>query len=446
MDHPVLLKSIPTSPWGDISDRHVVHYEEYVSSGGYESLRKAIGMKREDVTALVKECVLRGRGGAGFPAGVKWSFLPDPDGEPRYLCINCDEAEPGTFKDRLLVDYDPHLVLEGIAIACWACSLDVAYFFIRGEYHHQAKVMDRAIEDAYKNGIFGGKGLMNGAVDFVVECHMHRSAGAYICGEETGLLEALEGKRGWPRIKPPYPAVKGVFGRPTLVNNVETLACVGPILEHGVEWWKSHGCESTVGGPPSYGPKLMGVSGHVNRPGCYECDLGIPLRELIESDKYCCGMRGGKRFKGAIAGGVSMGILGPDQYEAEMDFDIGTKYDVLGLGTACPTVFDEDTDMVAVARNIARFFKNESCGQCTPCREGADWMLKLLLRIEHGGGTTKDLDLVLELAGSMGLTPGTTICGLADGNNWAVRTILNKYRGEFEARLKPHLVPVTLSS
>ena len=446
MNDPILTKRIPTAPWGDPSKRHVVRYEEFVATGGYESLRKSIAMDRADVVSLVKDCVLRGRGGAGFPAGLKWSFLPEPDGEKRYLCINCDEAEPGTFKDRLLVDYDPHLVLEGIAIACWACDIDVAYFFIRGEYHHQAKVMERAIQEAYEQGIFGGKGLMNGAVDHVVECHLHRSAGAYICGEETGLLEAVEGKRGWPRIKPPFPAVKGVFGRPTIVNNVETLACVGPIIEHGTDWWKGHGCESTIGGSPSYGPKLMGVSGHVNCPGVFECDLGIPLRELIESDKYCKGMRGGKRFKGAIAGGVSMGVLGPDQYEAEMDFDIGTKYDVLGLGTACPTVFDEDTDMVAVARNIARFFKNESCGQCTPCREGADWMLKLLLRIERGGGTTKDLDLVLELAGSMGLTPGTTICGLADGNNWAVRTIVNKYRGEFEARLKPHLIPVTISS
>ena len=446
MNDPILTKRIPTAPWGDPSDRHVVHYDEFVATGGYESLRKAIEMDRGDLVSLVKDCVLRGRGGAGFPAGLKWSFLPEPDGQKRYLCINCDEAEPGTFKDRLLVDYDPHLVLEGIAIACWACDIDVAYFFIRGEYHHQAKVMENAIQEAYAKGVFGGKGLLNGAVDHVVECHLHRSAGAYICGEETGLLEAVEGKRGWPRIKPPFPAVKGVFGRPTIVNNVETLACVVPILEHGVDWWKGHGCESTIGGAPSYGPKLMGVSGHVNCPGVFECDLGIPLRELIESDKYCKGMRGGKRFKGAIAGGVSMGVLGPDQYEAEMDFDIGTKYDVLGLGTACPTVFDEDTDMVAVARNIARFFKNESCGQCTPCREGADWMLKLLLRIERGGGTTKDLDLVLELAGSMGLTPGTTICGLADGNNWAVRTIVNKYRGEFEARLKPHLIPVTISS
>ena len=446
MSEPVLLKRIPTSPWGDASERHVVHLEEFLLTGGYESLRKAIGMKREDVVSLVKDCVLRGRGGAGFPAGLKWSFLPEPDGGKRYLCINCDEAEPGTFKDRLLVDYDPHLVLEGIAIACWACQIDVAYFFIRGEYHHQAKVMEEAVREAYEHGIFGGKGLLGGAVDQVVDCYVHRSAGAYICGEETGLLEAIEGKRGWPRIKPPFPAVKGVFGRPTLVNNVETLACVGPIIEHGAEWWKGHGCESSVGGPPSYGPKLMGVSGHVNRPGVYECDLGIPLKELIESDRYCGGMRGGKRFKGAIAGGVSMGVLGPDQYEAEMDFDIGTRYDVLGLGTACPTVFDEDTDMVAVARNLARFFKNESCGQCTPCREGADWMLKLLLRIEHGGGTFKDLDLLMEIAGSMGLTPGTTICGLADRNNWAVRTIVSKFRGEFEARLKPTLVPVTISS
>ena len=309
MNEPILTKRIPTSPWSDPSQRHVVHYDEFVATGGYESLRKAIEMDRGDVVSLVKDCVLRGRGGAGFPAGLKWSFLPEPDGEKRYLCINCDEAEPGTFKDRLLVDYDPHLVLEGIAICCWACDIDVAYFFIRGEYHHQAKVMENAIQEAYAKGVFGGKGLLNGAVDHVVECHLHRSAGAYICGEETGLLEAVEGKRGWPRIKPPFPAVKGVFGRPTIVNNVETLACVVPIIEHGTDWWKGHGCESTIGGSPSYGPKLMGVSGHVNCPGVFECDLGIPLRELIESDKYCNGMRGGKRFKGAIAGGVSMGVL-----------------------------------------------------------------------------------------------------------------------------------------
>jgi NADH-quinone oxidoreductase subunit F len=281
---------------------------------------------------------------------------------------------------------------------------------------------------------------MKGKTDFAVECYLHRSAGAYICGEETGLIEAVEGKRAWPRVKPPFPAVEGLFHRPTVVNNVETIACVGPIVEHGVEWFTSMGCASSIGGPPSFGPKLMGVSGHVARPGVYEVDLGIPLSTLVND--YCGGMRGGKAFKGAIAGGVSMGILGPDQFDAELDFDIGRKYEVMGLGTACPTVFDEDTDMVAVARNISRFFANESCGQCTPCREGAQWMYKLLCRIESGDATSKDLDLLLELAGSMGIMPGTTICGLADGHNWAVRTIVNKYRREFEARVRPHHVPV----
>ncbi len=456
MNEPVLVKRIPTPPWGDPKDRHVVSYDEYVKTGGYQALETARSMKPEAVVDLIKESQLRGRGGAGFPCGLKWTFLPEPDGGRRYLAVNCDEAEPATFKDRLLIDFDPHLVLEGIAITCYACRLDTAYFFIRGEYRHQAKVVEHAIQEAYEHGIFGASSPAGSAgrkksqakktkkkttgEDLTIECYMHRSAGAYICGEETGLLECIEGKRAWPRIKPPFPAVKGLFGRPTIINNVETLAAVGPIVTHGLDWWKSMGCESSIGGPPSYGPKLMGVSGHVNRPGCYEVDLGIPLRTLV--DEYCGGMRGGKRFKGAIAGGVSMGVLGPDQFDAEMDFDIGRKYHVLGLGTACPTIFDEDTDMIAVARNIARFFKNESCGQCTPCREGTRWIYQLLCRIEAGDATSKDLDLLLELAGTMGVMPGTTICGLADGNNWAVRTIVNKFRGEFEARVKPSLVAV----
>jgi NADH-quinone oxidoreductase subunit F len=444
MTEPVLTKRIPTAPWGDPAERHLVTYEEYVKTGGYESLASALDRQPAELVDVVKESQLRGRGGAGFPCGLKWTFLPDPDGGRRYLAVNCDEAEPGTFKDRLLCDFDPHLILEGIAIACYACQLDTAFFFIRGEYHHQAKTIQNAIDEAYEAGIFGSQGLMKGKSNFAVECHLHRGAGAYICGEETGLIEAVEGKRGWPRIKPPFPAVEGLFGRPTIVNNVETLAAVGPIVANGVEWWTNMGCESSIGGPPSYGPKLMGVSGHVNRPGVYEVDLGTSLRTLV--DDYCGGMRGGKAFKGAIAGGVSMGILGPDQFDAEMDFDIGRKYDVMGLGTACPTVFDEDSDMVAVARNIARFFKNESCGQCTPCREGAQWIYKLLCRIEAGDATSKDLDLLLEIAGSMGIMPGTTICGLADGNNWAARTVVNKYRDEFEARVKPALVPVTILS
>ncbi|MCP3905812.1 MAG: NADH-quinone oxidoreductase subunit NuoF [Planctomycetes bacterium] len=443
MTEPVLTRRIPTAPWGKAKDRKLITYKKYVKSGGYETLEKALAMDPGKIVEMVRDSQLRGRGGAGFPCGVKWGFLPEIDGGRRYLAVNCDEAEPGTFKDRILCDFDPHLILEGIAITCWACQLDTAFFFIRGEYHHQAKTVQAAIDEAYKAGIFGGKGLMKGACDLKVECYLHRGAGAYVCGEETGLLEAVEGKRGWPRVKPPFPAVSGLFGRPTIVNNVETLACVGPIVEKGADWFKTMGKASDGKGPPSFGPKLMGVSGHVNRPGLYEVDLGIPLSTLVE--EHCGGMRGGKGFKGAIAGGVSMGILGPDQFDAEMDFDIG-RYDVMGLGTACPTIFDEDTDMVAVARNIARFFKNESCGQCTPCREGAQWIYKLLCRIEAGEGTSKDLDLLLEIAGSMGIMPGTTICGLADGNNWAVRTIVNKYRSEFEARVRPASVPVTVSA
>ena len=433
----LLTKNIPAKR----TDRRTLSFDEYVAAGGYASLKKALMMSPEDVVSVVKQAELRGRGGAGFPCGVKWTFLPEPDGKTRYLCVNCDEAEPGTFKDRLLVDFDPHLVIEGIAIACYACRLDTVYFFIRGEWILQANIMQKAIDEAYAGGIFGSQGLMGGASDFAVECTQHRSAGAYICGEETALLEAIEGKRGWPRIKPPFPAVKGLFGRPTIINNVETLAAVPLIVDRGADWWQTLGVASTIGGPASYGVRLMGVSGHVNNPDVFEVELGITLRSLVED--HAGGMRDGRRFKGAIAGGVSMGVLGPDQFEAEMDFDIGKKYNVMGLGTACPTIFDEGTDMVAVARNIARFFKNESCGQCTPCREGTDWIYKLLCRIESGGGSMKDLDQLLEVAGSMGVESGTTICGLADGNNWAVRTIVNKYRSEFEERCKAHVVPVT---
>jgi NADH-quinone oxidoreductase subunit F len=464
---PILTARIPSWPHGNPKDRRTVSYDQYVKTGGYQALRKSIStMTPEQVVDEVKKSVLRGRGGAGFPCGLKWSFLPKPsdtgDGGQRYLAINADESEPGTFKDRLLMDFDPHLVLEGIAIACYACRIPTAFFYIRGEYHHQAAVMENAIREAYVHGIFGKQGLLGGAATknafsntsngsgFAVDCHVHRGAGAYICGEETALLEGLEGKRGWPRNKPPFPAVKGLFQKPTIINNVETLAHV-PFIVGGDGWggadaFMKQGTESSFkGGTPSFGTKLMGVSGHVNRPGVYECDLGIPLRTLIESPDYCNGMRNGKRFKGAIAGGVSMGILGPDQMDAEMDFDIGRKYNVLGLGTSGPTVFDEDTDMVAVARNIARFFKHESCGQCTPCREGSGWLYQLMSRIEEGHAKTKDLDLALEIATSMGTMPGTTICGLADGNNWGVRTIMNKYWDEFTARVKPTFVPVKMT-
>ncbi|MCC7205269.1 MAG: NADH-quinone oxidoreductase subunit NuoF [Phycisphaeraceae bacterium] len=436
---PVLCKRIPTYPWGDPKDRHYVGYDQFTATGGYVGLTKALGMAPKAVIDLVKEAELRGRGGAGFPAGLKWSFLPPEDGQRRYLAVNADESEPGTFKDRLLIDFDPHLLLEGIAICMHACRLDTAYIYIRGEYHAQAKTLNRAIDEAYTHKVFGEGSRLGQINGLWPTCYVHRGAGAYICGEETGLLESLEGKRGWPRIKPPFPAVAGAFARPTIINNVETLAMVGPILDQGAAWFKSLGKGRPDGVPPtvpaSFGPKLYGISGHVNRPGVYEENLGIKLSTLIED--HAAGMLNGKKFKAAIPGGISMGVLGPDEYHAELDFDIGRKHNCLGLGTAGVIVMDQDTDMVAVARNIARFFAHESCGQCTPCREGTGWMYKVLTRVEAGGGTLDDLDLLLEVSASMGAMPGTTICGLADGANWAVRTIVNKFWPEFEARVAP---------
>ena len=449
LESPVLCKRIPTPPWGDPARRATVTYDRFVQTEGYDGLGKAMQMEPNEVIDLVKASELRGRGGAGFPAGMKWSFLPPSDGGRRYLAVNADESEPGTFKDRMLLDYDPHLLLEGIAICMHACRLDTAYIYIRGEYHRQRHVLERAVAEAYEHSIFGAGSVLGRIGERDPQCIVHRGAGAYICGEETGLLESLEGKRGWPRIKPPFPAVVGAFGRPTIINNVETLACVGPIVQHGPDWFKTMGVPRAPAAPPavpaSYGPKLFGLSGHVNRPGVYEDELGVRVSTLIE--QHGGGMRRGSRFKAAIPGGISMGILGTDQYDAELDFDVGKKYSCLGLGTAGVIVMDQDTDMVAVARNIARFFARESCGQCTPCREGTDWMFKILTRIEAGAGTTRDLDLLLELAGSMGMMGGTTICGLADGANWAVRTIVNKFWDEFEARVRPQKVvplPVTV--
>jgi NADH-quinone oxidoreductase subunit F len=446
LSEPILCKRIPTPPWGDPADRRVVDFQRYVDTGGYAALRKALSMKPEQIVELVKDSQLRGRGGAGFSAGLKWSFLPPVDGKPRYLAVNADESEPGTFKDRLLMDFDPHLMLEGIAICCYATQCDTAYIYIRGEYHHQGDVVERAIAEAYENNIFGEQSIVGEVNGRPLNCYLHRGAGAYICGEETGLLESLEGKRGWPRIKPPFPAVEGLFGRPTVINNVETLACLCPIIERGSEWFRSIGRGSTLGDrvPGSYGPKLYGVSGHVERPGVYEAELGISMSKLIED--YCGGIHRGRRYKAAIPGGVSMGFLGPAEYDAELDFDIGRKHNVLGLGTAGVIVMDDETDIVAATRNVVRFFAHESCGQCTPCREGTTWMLKILQRLERSEGRMRDLDLLQELAGSMGAMPGTTICGLADGANWAVRTALSKFPDEFSARCRSDLVSVNVSA
>ncbi|HVX85532.1 MAG TPA: NADH-quinone oxidoreductase subunit NuoF, partial [Phycisphaerae bacterium] len=419
---PVLLKRIPDDP----GQRKLFKYADYVGTGGYASLKKAQGMAPGDVTKMVQESGLRGRGGAGFPCGVKWTFLPK-DVHPRYLAVNFDESEPATFKDRYLCDYDPHVILEGIAIAAYANSITNSYIFIRGEYHREAVIIEEAVREAYANGIFGVK---HPGTEIVHNCYVHRGAGAYICGEETGLLEALEGKRGWPRIKPPFPAVAGAFAKPTIINNVETLACLPFIVENGAAAFKAMGTATSAG------PKLMGVSGHVNKPGCYEEELGIPMGKLVE--KYAGGVKG--KYKSAFHGGISMGVLGTDQWDAPLDFDIGKKYNVLGLGTACVTIMNDTVDMVKVARNCVRFYSHESCGQCTPCREGSAWMAKMLNRMVAGRGRARDLDMLMELALAQGSMPGTTICGLADGTNWVMKTILQKFPEDFKRAIKSESV------
>jgi NADH-quinone oxidoreductase subunit F len=417
-NEPVLLKRIPSDP----DKRKLVTYDEYVRTGGYASLKKVLDMPPQDIIKTVTDSGLRGRGGAGFSAGQKWSFIPKEKKGPHYLAVNADESEPGTFKDRYLMDYDPHSMLEGIAIACIATQCDIAYIFIRGEYHRQAKALEFAVKEAYDHGVFGPGGVFGSK--YKVECYVHRGAGAYICGEETGLLEALEGKRGWPRNKPPFPAIAGAFAKPTVINNVETLALVPPIIEKGPAWFR------TMGTPSSPGPKLFGMSGHLNKPGVYENELGITLQQSID---MAGGMKGGA-YKAAICGGISMGVLGPNQLDIKLDFDdVRFRGGCLGLGTAGMIVMNEHTDMVKALRNCVRFYSHESCGQCTPCREGSAWMRKILDRIMDGGGKASDLEMLLELEKTMGIMPGTTICGLADGTAWATRTFINKYYDEFAA-------------
>jgi NADH-quinone oxidoreductase subunit F len=431
-NEPVLTKRIPLDP----NQRKLVGYDDYVATGGYVALRKALEMKADDIIKTVTDSGLRGRGGAGFSAGQKWSFIPKEKKGPHYLAVNADESEPGTFKDRYLIDYDPHSLLEGIAIAAIATQCDIAYIYIRGEYHRQAKVLERAIREAYDKQIFGQGGIFGS--QYKVECYVHRGAGAYICGEETGLLESLEGKRGWPRNKPPFPAIAGAFARPTVINNVETLCLVPPVLEKGPAWFKS------MGTPSSPGPKLFGMSGHLNKPGVYENELGITLQQSID---MAGGMKGGK-YKAAICGGISMGVLGTNQLDIKLDFDdVRFRGGCLGLGTAGMIVMNEHTDMVAALRNCVRFYAHESCGQCTPCREGSAWMRKILDRILDGGGRARDLEMLLELEKTMGIMPGTTICGLADGTAWATRTFINKFYDEFAARCPEtavETVPLTI--
>ena len=435
---PVLTKRISLDP----EKRKLITYNDYVASGGYTQLRAALDLPAADIVKTVTDSGLRGRGGAGFSAGMKWSFIPKEKKGPHYLTVNADESEPGTFKDRYVINHDPHLLLEGIAICALATQCDIAYIFIRGEYHYSAKVLEFAIKEAYENGVFGGEGTEGiFGSGKKVECYVHRGAGAYICGEETGLLEALEGKRGWPRNKPPFPAIAGAFAKPTVINNVETLMCVPPIMEKGPAWFK------TMGTPSSPGPKLFGMSGHVNKPGVYEDQLGITLDYAI--NELAGGMKGGA-YKASICGGISMGVLGTNQLDIKLDFDdVRFRGGCLGLGTAGMIVMNEHTDMVKALRNCVRFYSHESCGQCTPCREGSHWMKKILDRIVDGDGQLRDLDMLLELEKTMGIMPGTTICGLADGTAWATRTFITKFYDEFAARCAQDIgkrVPLTISN
>ncbi|MCY4379813.1 MAG: NADH-quinone oxidoreductase subunit NuoF [Candidatus Dadabacteria bacterium] len=393
----------------------------YLSSGGYSALRKALGMAPGDVTDAVKKSGLRGRGGAGFPAGIKWSFIPPDSKKPVYLCCNADESEPGSFKDREILEKDPHQMIEGIIIACYAIRSHKAYIYIRGEMPYGAKRIQQAIEEAYEHGYLGKNILLSG---FDLDMKLYIGAGAYICGEETGLLESIEGKKGEPRPKPPFPAQIGLFGCPTIVNNVETLACVPHIINNGADWFAS------IGTPRNTGTKIFGLSGHVNKPGLYELPLGINLLELIE--EYGGGIPGGRKIKAVSPGGSSSAVFSADELDIAMDFDTVAAAGSM-LGTAGVTVMDETVSMIKVAQNLAHFYRDESCGQCVQCREGTWWLEKILTEIDKGKGSIEYLDIMLDACSQM---RGTTICALADGCAMPIESIVRKFRDEFEEHIK----------
>ncbi len=393
----------------------------YVKRGGWGAFEKALRMAPADVVAEVKASGLRGRGGAGFPTGTKWGFIPKDNPKPRYLVCNADESEPGTFKDRELIHVDPHLVLEGIAIASWAIGAHVAYVYIRGEFVEEARILDKAIAEARKAKRLGRDISASG---FDLEIHVHRGAGAYICGEETSLLESLEGRRGLPRLKPPFPAVVGAFGCPTIVNNVETLACVPHILERGSAWFAAIGTERSTG------PKLFCVSGHVERPGVYELPLGTTFREIIE--QHCGGVRGGRRLKAFIPGGSSAPVLTADKVDTPADFEsVAAAGSMLGSGGLI--VMDETVDMMWALENLLRFYAHESCGQCTPCREGSDWALDVVRRVNAGHGRTEDPETLLRIARYS--SQGMTICPLGDAYCEPLRSFVERFRDELDAKI-----------
>jgi NADH-quinone oxidoreductase subunit F len=406
------------------------HFDVYRREGGYRSVEKGLKMKPEDIVEEVKKSGLRGRGGAGFPTGMKWSFLAKPDGVPRYLVVNADESEPGTFKDRYLMEFIPHLLIEGIIVSSFALGSNTSYIYIRGEYDWITDILDEAIIEARQNGWLG-KNIQGSGFD--CDIHVQRGAGAYICGEETALLESLEGKRGNPRIKPPFPAVKGLWGCPTVVNNVETIAAVVPIINEGGDAY------AQIGVGRSTGTKLISACGNINKPGVYEIDMTISVEEFIYSDEYCGGIPNGKRLKACIPGGSSVPILPANlllttakgekrlmNYESLSDGGFATG-SMMGSGGFI--VLDEDQCIVRHTYSLARFYRHESCGQCSPCREGTGWMEKLLLKIENGEGQHSDIDLLWDIQRKI---EGNTICPLGDAAAWPVAAAIRHFRDEFE--------------
>ncbi len=401
---------------------NLAQIEVYESAGGYQGLRKTLKeYKPAEVIEVVKKSALRGRGGAGFPTGLKWSFVPKNTGKPTYLCVNADESEPGTFKDRLIIEKDPHQLLEGAMISAYALDCKLAFIYIRGEFVHQARLLQKTIEEAYAKGYLG-KSILG--TDFSLDMIVHRGAGAYICGEETALLESIEGKRGHPRLKPPFPAVVGLYQCPTVINNVETIANVPQIMINGPEWFAG------IGVPNNSGTRLFGVSGHVQRPGVYEFPMGITLRELLYD--HCGGMRNGRKLKGVVPGGSSVPILTPDQIDVSLDFDSVAKAGSM-LGSAGVIVMDDSTCMVKAIRRITRFYAEESCGQCTQCREGTEWLLQILTRIEKGQGRPGELETILDICESM---KARTICPLSDAAAMPVESYVKKYYDEFDAHIQ----------
>ena len=406
------------------------HYDVYRNNGGYAAMEKAFKMGSAEVIEEVKKSGLRGRGGAGFPTGMKWSFLAKPEGVPRYLVCNADESEPGTFKDRYLMEFLPHLFVEGLIISSYALGANTCYIYIRGEYAWIVNILEQAIAEA-KNAGFLGKNILGSGFD--CEIYVQRGAGAYICGEETALLESLEGKRGNPRIKPPFPAVKGLWDCPTVVNNVETLAAVVPIIEIGGEEY------AKIGIGKSTGTKLISACGNINKPGVYEIDMTQSVEEFIYSDEYCGGIANGKKLKACIPGGSSVPILPANlllttakgekrmmTYESLADggFPTGTM-----MGSGGFIVLDEDQCVVRHTYSLARFYRHESCGQCSPCREGTGWMEKILYNIETGKGKMSDIDLLWDIQSKI---EGNTICPLGDAAAWPVAAAIRHFRDEFE--------------